>query len=141
MTHFRLTEDGQQDIDHAILTALLTRQGLKFSDRLSFVLAWKRPDVARTDVFVRGNEWTPKELEEYMMMALTYNRFDFVDLLLQNGCSMEKFLTVQRLEDLYNTVSPFIFENLLRFLFSAPQSVHQRFSISHETREIGRAHV
>lgn len=33
------------------------------------------------------------------------DRVDFVRLLLENGVSMKKFLTISRLEDLYNTVS------------------------------------
>lgn len=40
-----------------------------------------------------------------MMEALIHDRVDFVRLLLENGVSMQKFLTIGRLEDLYNTVS------------------------------------
>lgn len=40
-----------------------------------------------------------------MMDALINDRVDFVKLLLENGVSMHTFLTIQRLEDLYNTVS------------------------------------
>ncbi len=40
-----------------------------------------------------------------MMEALIYDRVEFVKLLLENGVSMEKFLTIERLEELYNTVS------------------------------------
>lgn len=39
-----------------------------------------------------------------MMEALIHNRVDFVRLLLENGVSMHNFLTIARLEDLYNTV-------------------------------------
>lgn len=38
------------------------------------------------------------------MEALIHNRVDFVRLLLENGVSMHDFLTIARLEDLYNTV-------------------------------------
>lgn len=44
-------------------------------------------------------------LEEAMMQALEHDRIDFVKLLLENGVSMKKFLTIPRLEELYNTVS------------------------------------
>lgn len=40
-----------------------------------------------------------------MMQALGHDRIDFVKLLLENGVSMKKFLTISRLEELYNTVS------------------------------------
>lgn len=39
-----------------------------------------------------------------MMDALINDRVDFVRLLLENGVSMNKFLTIGRLEELYNTV-------------------------------------
>lgn len=40
-----------------------------------------------------------------MMQALEHDRIDFVKLLLENGVSMKKFLSISRLEELYNTVS------------------------------------
>lgn len=42
-------------------------------------------------------------LDEAMMQALEHDRIDFVKLLLENGVSMKKFLTIPRLEELYNT--------------------------------------
>lgn len=46
---------------------------------------------------------TPGALDEAMMQALEHDRIDFVKLLLENGVSMKKFLTIPRLEELYNT--------------------------------------
>ena len=43
-------------------------------------------------------------LEQAMMDALINDRVDFVKLLLENGVSMHTFLTIARLEELYNTV-------------------------------------
>ena len=40
-----------------------------------------------------------------MMDALVNDRVDFVKLLLENGVSMQKWLTIPRLEELYNIVS------------------------------------
>ena len=40
-----------------------------------------------------------------MMDALVNNRVEFVNLLLENGVSMSKFLTSTRLEELYKAVS------------------------------------
>jgi hypothetical protein len=45
------------------------------------------------------------DLEEAMMQALKLNRVDFVEVLLDYGVSMSKFLSVSRLEELYNAVS------------------------------------
>lgn len=44
-------------------------------------------------------------LEVAMMDALINDRVDFVKLLLENGVSMHTFLTIPRLEELYNSVS------------------------------------
>jgi hypothetical protein len=55
---------------------------------------------------VRKSFWCSKAcLEEAMMDALVLNRLDFVKLLLENGVSMKEFLTVSRLEEMYNSVS------------------------------------
>ena len=40
-----------------------------------------------------------------MQEALENDRVDFVRLLLENGVNMNKFLTINRLEKLYNSVS------------------------------------
>ncbi len=73
--------------------------------RFDLILAWNRVDIARSDIFVLGQEWPPHTLQNAMMEALIYDRVDFVRLLLENGVSMQKFLTIRRLEELYNTVS------------------------------------
>ncbi len=44
-------------------------------------------------------------LEDAMMDALVNNRVEFVNLLLENGVSMSKFLTTTRIEELYKAVS------------------------------------
>lgn len=41
-----------------------------------------------------------------MLDALVLDRVDFVKLLIENGVSMHRFLTISRLEELYNTVGP-----------------------------------
>lgn len=60
-------------------------------------------DIARSEIFVYGQEWPHGALDEAMMQALEHDRIDFVKLLLENGVSMKKFLTIPRLEELYNT--------------------------------------
>lgn len=40
-----------------------------------------------------------------MLDALVMDRVDFVKLLIENGVSMHRFLTISRLEELYNTVT------------------------------------
>ncbi|VDM92442.1 unnamed protein product, partial [Litomosoides sigmodontis] len=103
ITIFRLGEDQKQDVDHAILTALLKEQNLSPPDQLALALAWNRVDIARSDIFVLGQDWPKAALHNAMMEALINDRVDFVRLLLENGVSMGNFLTIGRLEELYNT--------------------------------------
>lgn len=44
-------------------------------------------------------------LEQAMMDALVLDRVDFVKLLIENGVNIHHFLTIPRLEELYNTVA------------------------------------
>lgn len=103
---FRITERSEgkiQELDQTILTALFKSQHLTPSEQLSLALTWNRVDIARSEIFVYGQEWPVGALDDAMMRALENDRLDFVKLLLENGVSMKKFLTMPRLEDLYNT--------------------------------------
>ncbi|XP_077298276.1 transient receptor potential cation channel, subfamily M isoform X2 [Arctopsyche grandis] len=106
ITVFRIqdrAEGGAPELDQTILTALFRSQHLTPSEQLSLALTWNRVDIARSEIFVYGQEWPPGALDEAMMQALEHDRIDFVKLLLENGVSMRKFLTIPRLEELYNT--------------------------------------
>uniref|UniRef100_A0AAQ4QH28 non-specific serine/threonine protein kinase n=1 Tax=Gasterosteus aculeatus aculeatus TaxID=481459 RepID=A0AAQ4QH28_GASAC len=76
-------------------------------DQLVLTLAWDRVDIAKNHVFVYGQQLLVSSLEQAMLDALVMDRVDFVKLLIENGVSMHRFLTISRLEELYNT-SPFI---------------------------------
>ncbi|XP_070427928.1 transient receptor potential cation channel subfamily M member 1 isoform X1 [Equus przewalskii] len=161
VTVFRMGAEGQQDIEMAILTALLKGTNASAPDQLSLALAWNRVDIARSQILVFGAHWPPlgslapptdskatekekkpptattkagrgkgkgkkkgkvKEeveeetdprkiellnwvnaLEQAMLDALVLDRVDFVKLLIENGVNMQHFLTIPRLEELYNT--------------------------------------
>jgi transient receptor potential cation channel subfamily M protein 3 len=103
ITVFRLGENQKQDVDYAILTALLKGHNLSAPEQLLLALAWNRVDIARSDIFIMGQDWPKAALHNAMMDALIHNRVDFVRLLLENGVSMHDFLTIGRLEELYNT--------------------------------------
>lgn len=53
-----------------------------------------------------------------MLDALVMDRVDFVKLLIENGVSMHRFLTISRLEELYNTVSHDMYYCFVVFLAS-----------------------
>ncbi|CEF70041.1 Transient receptor potential cation channel subfamily M member 1 [Strongyloides ratti] len=103
VTIFKNSGENRRDLDHAILTALLKGYNLTPPEQLSLALAWNRVDIARSEIFIHGIEWNPNDLHNIMMEALVSNRVDFVRLLLENGVDMQTFLTIGRLEDLYNT--------------------------------------
>ncbi|XP_029909818.1 transient receptor potential cation channel subfamily M member 1b isoform X2 [Myripristis murdjan] len=163
ITVFRMGSEGQQDIEMAILTALLKGTNASAPDQLSLALAWNRVDIARNQIFVYGHNLPPasalanttttavapaqekqkspvtaprnkargkkgkgkgkakpeppeetdprklelirwvNSLEQAMMDALVLDRVDFVRLLLENGVNIHHFLTIPRLEELYNT--------------------------------------
>uniref|UniRef100_A0A3P8R1J1 Transient receptor potential cation channel, subfamily M, member 1a n=1 Tax=Astatotilapia calliptera TaxID=8154 RepID=A0A3P8R1J1_ASTCA len=103
ITVFRMGSEGQQDIEMSILTALLKGTNASASDQLSLALAWNRVDIARSQIFVYGLHWPVNSLEQAMMDALVLDRVDFVKLLIENGVNIHHFLTIPRLEELYNT--------------------------------------
>ncbi|VIO96455.1 Uncharacterized protein BM_BM4357 [Brugia malayi] len=116
LTVFRLSGNKKQDVDHAILSAILKGQNLSAADQLALTLVWNRVDIARSDIFLANLNWNPHLLYNAMMEALVLDRVDFVKLLLENGVSMKKFLTISRLEQLYNmeqdSILPLINDNM-----------------------------
>uniref|UniRef100_A0A8C2ILM7 Transient receptor potential cation channel, subfamily M, member 1b n=1 Tax=Cyprinus carpio TaxID=7962 RepID=A0A8C2ILM7_CYPCA len=103
ITVFRMGAEGQDDIEMAILTALLKGTNASAPDQLSLALAWNRVDIARNQIFVYGHNLPVNSLEQAMIDALVLDRVDFVKLLLENGVNIHHFLTIPRLEELYNT--------------------------------------
>ncbi|XP_064312401.1 transient receptor potential cation channel subfamily M member 7 isoform X2 [Phalacrocorax carbo] len=103
ITVFHIGSDEHQDIDVAILRALLKGTNASAFDQLVLTLAWDRVDIAKNHVFVYGQQWLVGSLEQAMLDALVMDRVAFVKLLIENGVSMHKFLTIPRLEELYNT--------------------------------------
>ncbi|CAJ0948690.1 unnamed protein product, partial [Mesorhabditis belari] len=102
LTVFRYGENKDEDVDHAILTAILKRQNLSLPDQLALALAWNRVDVAKACLASSGRAWPAQCLHQAMTDALRLNRVEFVECLLENGVSMKSFLTIERLEQLYN---------------------------------------
>ncbi|GAB0204461.1 transient receptor potential cation channel subfamily M member 6 [Grus japonensis] len=103
ITIFDAESEDQQDIDLAILTALLKGTNMSASDQLDLALAWNRLDIAKKHILVYGQHWKVGALEQAMMDALVMDRVDFVKLLIEHGVNMHRFLTISHLEELYNT--------------------------------------
>uniref|UniRef100_A0A673YYJ0 non-specific serine/threonine protein kinase n=1 Tax=Salmo trutta TaxID=8032 RepID=A0A673YYJ0_SALTR len=117
ITVFHIGSEDHQDIDVAILRALLKGTNESAFDQLVLTLAWDRVDIAKNHVFVYGQQLLVGSLEQAMLDALVMDRVEFVKLLIENGVSMHRFLTITRLEELYNTkqspTNPTLF-NLVR---------------------------
>uniref|UniRef100_A0A8C9MZV4 non-specific serine/threonine protein kinase n=1 Tax=Serinus canaria TaxID=9135 RepID=A0A8C9MZV4_SERCA len=103
ITVFDAESEDEQDIDLAILTALLKGTNISASDQLDLALAWNQLDIAKKHILVYGQHWKVGALEQAMLDALVMDRVDFVKLLIEHGVNMHRFLTISRLEELYNT--------------------------------------
>uniref|UniRef100_A0A3B4VK82 non-specific serine/threonine protein kinase n=1 Tax=Seriola dumerili TaxID=41447 RepID=A0A3B4VK82_SERDU len=103
ITIFDSESEDQMTPDAAILTATLKGTKASPAEQLSMALVWDRADIAQKDVLVYGQHWQVGSLEQAMLDALVMDRDSFVKLLIDNGMTMSRFLTVDRLEELYNT--------------------------------------
>ncbi|XP_021165360.2 transient receptor potential cation channel subfamily M member 7 isoform X2 [Fundulus heteroclitus] len=122
ITVFHISSEEHQDIDVAILRALLQGTNVSAFDQLVLTLAWDRVDIAKNHVFVYGQQLLVSSLEQAMLDALIMDRVDFVKLLIENGVSMHRFLTISRLEELYNTKQPPNNPTLLHLVRDVKQS-------------------
>uniref|UniRef100_H3CG26 non-specific serine/threonine protein kinase n=1 Tax=Tetraodon nigroviridis TaxID=99883 RepID=H3CG26_TETNG len=95
--------EEQEAPDAAILTAALKGTSASPAEQLSMTLAWNRADIAQKQVLASGQHWKAGSLEQALLDALLMDRVTFVKLLIDNGMTMSQFLTVGRLEELYNT--------------------------------------
>ncbi|XP_054544865.1 transient receptor potential cation channel subfamily M member 6 isoform X2 [Talpa occidentalis] len=103
ITIFDADSEESQDLDLAILTALLKGTNLSASEQLNLAMAWDRVDIAKKHILIYGQHWQPGSLEQAMLDALMMDRVDFVKLLIEYGVNLHRFLTIPRLEELYNT--------------------------------------
>ncbi|KAM6965339.1 transient receptor potential cation channel subfamily M member 6 [Aplochiton taeniatus] len=104
ITIYDSESDDHQGADSAILTATLKGTKTTPAGQLSMALAWDRADMAKEHILVYGQHWQVGSLEQAMLDALVMDRVGFVKLLIDNGMTMNHFLTVGCLEELYNTL-------------------------------------
>uniref|UniRef100_A0A3P8ZDJ4 non-specific serine/threonine protein kinase n=1 Tax=Esox lucius TaxID=8010 RepID=A0A3P8ZDJ4_ESOLU len=123
ITIFDSESEDQQEADCAILTATLKGTKASPAEQLSTALAWDRADIANKHILVYGQHWQVGSLEQAMLDALVMDRVGFVKLLIDNGMTMNRFLTVSRLEELYNTQQGPT-DNFLRHLVEDVKQTH-----------------
>ncbi|CAK5084821.1 unnamed protein product [Meloidogyne enterolobii] len=94
--------EKKRNNNNSPLSDLLKHSKLTLSEQISWTILWNRADIARSEIFT--GQILPKSiLHNAMMESLIHNRVEFVRLLLENGVNMDEFLTIARLEELYNT--------------------------------------
>ncbi|XP_062832545.1 transient receptor potential cation channel subfamily M member 2 isoform X1 [Anolis carolinensis] len=152
LTIFREGKDGQQDIDVAILQAMLKASRYRdhfghenWDHQLKLAVAWNRVDIARSEIFTDDHEWKPSDLHPIMAAALIGNKPDFVKLFLEQGVRLKEFVTWDALIYLYeNLASSCVFYGKLqkvlqeekeRSAFSKAPKI-QMHHVSHVLREL-----
>ncbi|XP_045396755.1 transient receptor potential cation channel subfamily M member 2 isoform X2 [Lemur catta] len=113
LTVFREGKDGQQDVDVAILQALLKASRSQdhfghenWDHQLKLAVAWNRVDIARSEIFTDEWQWKPSDLHPTMTAALISNKPEFVKLFLENGVRLKEFVTWDTLLYLYENLEP-----------------------------------
>ncbi|KAJ8253025.1 hypothetical protein GJAV_G00208300 [Gymnothorax javanicus] len=113
LTVFRIDEEGQNDVDVAILRALLKASRScgspgqeTWEQELELAVAWNRVDIAKSEIFTEESQWKSSDLHQAMRSALVGYKPDFVKLLLENGVCLREFLTEDTLSDLYSNLQP-----------------------------------
>nr|XP_054324859.1 transient receptor potential cation channel subfamily M member 2 isoform X2 [Pongo pygmaeus] len=113
LTVFREGKDGQQDVDVAILQALLKASRSQdhfghenWDHQLKLAVAWNRVDIARSEIFTDEWPWKPSDLHPTMTAALISNKPEFVKLFLENGVQLKEFVTGDTLLYLYENLEP-----------------------------------
>ncbi|XP_078515233.1 transient receptor potential cation channel subfamily M member 2-like [Lissotriton helveticus] len=121
LTIFNADTKGAQDIDMAILQALLKASqslGSKNWDyQLTLAVSWNRIHIAQ-DIFSSDWQWKAKDLHSVMTLALVENKPKFVQLFLDRGVSLREYVTPEVLTTLYNNIetSSIIYNKLHKYL-------------------------
>uniref|UniRef100_A0A8D2JAJ1 Transient receptor potential cation channel subfamily M member 2 n=1 Tax=Varanus komodoensis TaxID=61221 RepID=A0A8D2JAJ1_VARKO len=112
LTIFREGKDGQQDVDVAILQAMLKASRYRdhfghenWDHQLKLAVAWNRVDIARSEIFTDDHEWKPSDLHPMMAAALITNKPEFVKLFLEQGVHLKEFVTWDTLIYLYENMA------------------------------------
>ncbi|XP_041856895.1 transient receptor potential cation channel subfamily M member 4a [Melanotaenia boesemani] len=111
ITVFNGAQDGSDDFDTVVLKALVraskrvSSKASEYIDELKLAVAWNRVDIAKTELFTGNIEWRYEDLEESMTDALINNKPQFVRLFCENGLNILDYLTYERLESLYRSLS------------------------------------
>ncbi|XP_028267278.1 transient receptor potential cation channel subfamily M member 4a isoform X2 [Parambassis ranga] len=111
ITVFQQEQEGSDDFDTVLLKALVraskrvSSEAREYIEELKLAVAWNRVDIAKTELFNGGIQWKYEDLEDSMTDALINDKPQFVRLFCENGLNILDYLTYQRLESLYGSLS------------------------------------
>ncbi|KAM4531646.1 transient receptor potential cation channel subfamily M member 4a [Odontesthes bonariensis] len=111
ITIFHGEQEGSDDFDTVLLKALVraskrvSSKASEYTEELKLAVAWNRVDIAKTELFNGDIQWMFKDLEESMTDALINDKPQFVRLFCENGLNIIDYLTYERLESLYRSLS------------------------------------
>ncbi|XP_048061675.1 transient receptor potential cation channel subfamily M member 4a [Megalobrama amblycephala] len=111
ITVFRGDKEGPDDFDTIILKALVraakrdSNDASEYTEELKLAVAWNRVDIAKSELFHGDIQWRYEDMEESMTDALVNDKPHFVKLFVENGLNVLDYLTYQRLEFLYSSLS------------------------------------
>ncbi|KAM9391623.1 transient receptor potential cation channel subfamily M member 4-like [Pholidichthys leucotaenia] len=114
ITVFHGEQEGCDDFDTVLLKALVraskcvstdVSDASEYTEELKLAVAWNRVDIAKAELFNGDIQWKYVDLEDSMTDALINDKPQFVRLFCENGLNIMKYLTYQRLESLYRSLS------------------------------------
>ncbi|XP_077390713.1 transient receptor potential cation channel subfamily M member 4a [Festucalex cinctus] len=111
ITVFHGEQEGLYDFDTVLLKALvraskrLSNDASEYIEELKLAVAWNRVDIARAELFTGNIQWTYEDLDDSMTDALINDKPQFVRLFCENGLNILDYLTYERLESLYRSLS------------------------------------
>ncbi|GAA6067839.1 transient receptor potential cation channel subfamily M member 4a, partial [Tachysurus ichikawai] len=111
ITVFHGDQDSPDDFETVILRALVraskqvNSNSSEYTEELKLAVAWNRVDIAKSELFIGDIQWTYEDLEDSMTDALVNDKPQFVRLFTENGLNILEYLTYERLESLYQSLS------------------------------------
>ncbi|XP_060758309.1 transient receptor potential cation channel subfamily M member 4a [Neoarius graeffei] len=108
ITVFHGEQDSPDDFETVMLRALVRASkqvSSEYTEELKLAVAWNRVDIVKSELFNGDIEWKYDDLEDSMTDALVNNKPQFVRLFTENGLNIVEYLTYERLEKLYQSLS------------------------------------
>ncbi|XP_023205278.1 transient receptor potential cation channel subfamily M member 4-like [Xiphophorus maculatus] len=140
ITVFHGEQEGSDDFDTILLKALvraskrLTSMASEYTEELKLAVAWNRVDIAKAELFNGDIQWKYEDLEDSMTDALINNKPQFVRLFCDNGLNILNYLTNNRLESLYRSLS----DSLLAYIL-LQRRLSERQSLAGSQLSVDRA--